>query len=117
VTWMQELGEKIREAREQKGLSQEELAMQVEVGRATILHYERGQVNRPLLEVVTRIATALETNFDVKGCAVGNERLTSKSAPPEQFRLAFDEEHIFENALIKIRPRKGVLVFTAEIPA
>ena len=117
MTWMQELGDTIREAREKKELSQAELAALVEVDRATILHYERGQVNRPLLEVVTKIATVLGTNFQVRGCTVGNERPPQKEVQPEQFCLPFDQEQVFDNALIKIRPTRGVLIFTAEIPA
>jgi transcriptional regulator with XRE-family HTH domain len=114
---MQELGGRIRKAREEKGLSQEKLAAQVEVNRATILHYERGQVNQPLLEVVTKIATVLETNFEVRGCTVGNERVLEKGPVPEQFCLPFDQERVFHNALIKIRPQRDRLIFTAEISA
>jgi transcriptional regulator with XRE-family HTH domain len=114
---MQELGQRIREAREEKGLSQADLAMKVEVNRATILHYERGQVNQPLLEIVTRIATALRTNFEVRGCTVGNERVPLKGTVPEQFCLPFDQEHIFDKALVKFLPRRGRLIITAEISA
>ena len=117
MTWMQELGDKIRETREAKGLTQEELAAEVEVNRATILHYERGQVNKPLLEVVTKIATVLGTNFEVRGCTVGNQPAPQKAPVPEQFCLPFDQEHVYENARVKIRPTRGRLILVAEIPA
>jgi transcriptional regulator with XRE-family HTH domain len=117
VTWMQELGDRIREAREEKGLSQEQLAAEVEVTRATILHYERGQVNKPLLEIVTKISTVLKKNFEVRGCIIGNERLPQREPIPEQFCLPFDQERAFSNALVKIRPQRGRLILTAEIPA
>lgn len=117
MTWMQELGGKIREAREEKGLSQAELAEQVKVSRATIVHYENGQVNQPLLEVVTRVAVALGKNFEVRGCAVGNERIPQRGASPEQFCLPFDEEQTFANAVVRISPKRGSLIILAEIPA
>ena len=117
MTWMQELGGKIREAREGKGLNQAELAAQVNVSRATIVHYERGQVNKPLLEIVTKIAIALEANFEVRGCAVGNEKASRDAVSPEQFCLPFDQERVYSNATIKITPQRGRLIFLAEIPA
>jgi transcriptional regulator with XRE-family HTH domain len=117
VTWMQELGARIREARKARGLSQANLAERVEVSRATIVHYEKGQVNQPLLEVVTRIAVALETSFQVSGCAVGNERALPEAVAPEQFCLPLDEEHTFANAVIKISPKRDRLTILAEIPA
>jgi len=117
VTWMQELGGKIRAAREEKGLSQAKLAEQVKVSRATILHYEKGQVNQPLLEVITKIAVALGTNFQVSGCEVGNERIPQEGAPPEQFCLPFDQERAFSNVVVKMNPKRDRLIILAEIPA
>jgi transcriptional regulator with XRE-family HTH domain len=117
LTWMQELGNKIRQARDNKGMSQSDLAGRAEVSRATIVHYENGQVSKPLLEVITKIALILEANFEIQGCMVGNERIVPILPPEQQFCLPFDQEHTFSNAVVKIRPGRETLIISAQIRA
>ncbi len=53
-------GKKIRECREAKGLSQSELARQLNTNHSIIGKYERDEV-KPTIDVVKKIANILET--------------------------------------------------------
>lgn len=54
------IGEKIRKLREDKHLTQEELAMEAGLNRAYIGYIERGERN-PSTETISKIAKALKT--------------------------------------------------------
>lgn len=51
---------KIREARKEKGFTQEELAKRANVSRATIIGLENGSVTVTTTETLTKIAGALD---------------------------------------------------------
>ena len=51
---------KIREARKEKGYTQEELAKRANVSRATIIGLENGSVTVTTTETLTKIAGALD---------------------------------------------------------
>lgn len=53
------LGERVRERREKRGLTQEELAHRAGLHRTYMTHVETGRVN-PALETLARLALALE---------------------------------------------------------
>jgi transcriptional regulator with XRE-family HTH domain len=57
------LGEKIRAAREHKGLTQEQLAEICQLSTAHIGHIERG-TRIPSLDTVYRVSTSLGVSFD-----------------------------------------------------
>ena len=60
---MNGLGDKIKQKREELGLSQEELARQIEVSRQTINMIERGDYN-PTLKLCIQICHALGKTLD-----------------------------------------------------
>ncbi len=53
---------RIRELREAKGWSQDELAQRAHVRQATISNFERGKTRSVDLDVLDRIATALRVD-------------------------------------------------------
>lgn len=55
----EQIGKNIKKAREEKGLTQEELAQKVEVHVSYISRIERGVVN-PSIEVIENIAKVLK---------------------------------------------------------
>jgi transcriptional regulator with XRE-family HTH domain len=59
-----QFGEKVRELRKQKGLSQEELAFKANLHRTYIGMVERAEKNVTLLSI-EKIANALEINLNV----------------------------------------------------
>ncbi len=59
-----EIGKKIKAAREEKGLSQEELADMAKVSRRTVVNIEQGAFN-PKLETVNDIAQALDCRVEI----------------------------------------------------
>ncbi|MCY8231593.1 helix-turn-helix domain-containing protein [Priestia endophytica] len=56
---MNTIGQNIRFQREQKGMSQEELALKIRVGTSTIQKYESGQ-SLPDTQTILKISTALD---------------------------------------------------------
>lgn len=58
-----QVGEKIREIRQAKGLSQRELSGQVNVDRATLTHYELGD-RLPSIFILWDIADYLDVSLD-----------------------------------------------------
>lgn len=59
-----EIGFRIKERREQIGLTLEDIATHVGVARSTIQRYEVGSINRPKLPVLLSISQALRVNPD-----------------------------------------------------
>ena len=57
------LGNRIREARESKGLTQLELSAEIEVAQSVVCNYERGK-KTPTLNTFAKIADALEVTSD-----------------------------------------------------
>ena len=60
----QRVGQKIKEARKAKGLTQEELGAKLGIDKPTVSKYENGKIN-PSLEVLSRIAQELELTLEV----------------------------------------------------
>lgn len=57
--FMDSLSKNIQNARKQKGLSQEQLAKLLKIGRSTLANYEQG-IREPNLETITKIADILD---------------------------------------------------------
>ncbi len=117
MTWQQELGQKIKEARESTGMSQLDLAKKTSVGRAQISNYENGKSDAPV-NVVAEIAQALGTEFIVRGCKISRD---TNSQPPlaiAEYQLCFDfnAEYSFPSSTVTIRPTKDFLFISARLP-
>jgi transcriptional regulator with XRE-family HTH domain len=123
--WKQELsvkkdlGEQIRRARTDCGLTQTELAHEIGVSRQMIARYEAGKA-MPSIDVLARAAIILDVDFDVDGIHAHFEQTDSRSklrSVPHQLRLDFGRSHTYSGATIEITPRKGRLLISASIPA
>jgi transcriptional regulator with XRE-family HTH domain len=110
-TWMAELGDQMREAREKKGLSQDELAEKVGKHRTSINTYENGKGN-PEFQVVAEIAAALETEFNVLGCTIGPKDVIRRLPPADQLCLEFDRDHTYLAKLTIRASSKSVSITT-----
>ncbi|SFF02357.1 helix-turn-helix domain-containing protein [Spirosoma endophyticum] len=58
------VGEKIREARKAKGLTQKELADKISLSVGTVNQYEVGKQNLTI-ETIQKVANALGVSFDI----------------------------------------------------
>lgn len=57
-----EIGKRIKEAREERGLTKTELASRIKVADSTIKRYEDGEIERIKVPVIESIAKALQVN-------------------------------------------------------
>ena len=57
-------GKKLREAREQKGLSRDALVREVGITVNTLYKIETGKIPKPSFEIVKQLAQALEISLD-----------------------------------------------------
>lgn len=91
------LGEALRKARTEAGLSQEELATKVGVSRTTISSYELGN-SLPTLDVATAVVLALGRDIVVDGCRMGADKgiLIPVEPQSQQLLLEFEKDHPFE---------------------
>jgi transcriptional regulator with XRE-family HTH domain len=112
LDWMAELGDQMREAREKRNMSQEELAAKVGKSRGSINAYENGKGN-PEFRVVAKIAAALEKEFNVLGCTIGPKDVIRLLPPAEQLCLEFDQNYTYL-ARLTIRPSAKSVRITAE---
>lgn len=60
---MKKFGDRIAEARERKGLTQEKLAQRIEVSRAALSHYEKSR-RQPDIDTLVKIAAELGVSVD-----------------------------------------------------
>ena len=72
---MRDIGKNIKELRQQKNMTQDELAEKLFVTRQTVSNYETGK-SRPDIEMLMQIAEALNT--DVNTILYGNSQNTAK---------------------------------------
>ena len=57
-----EIGNRIRQAREENGLTKKEVAMKIKVADSTIKRYEDGEIDKIKIPVIESIANALNVN-------------------------------------------------------
>jgi transcriptional regulator with XRE-family HTH domain len=117
MTWMHELGDKIKEARQDAGLSQEALASKLSVGRVQLGNYEKGTSVIPV-NIFAEIARALKVqSFTVAGYKVAVDENQPKPtlAPAQQLAFPFGREHLFGNASLRVDSGQshGSIVVTA----
>ena len=117
MSWKHDLGRKIRQERDSAGMTQAELAKQLNVSRQMIGRYEAGE-DAPAVDVLVEIARILDISFNVKGIQL---RFEAGSKRPKllhkQFRLEFERPRRFDRAQIEITPTEGKILIRAEIPA
>lgn len=58
------LGQKIKQLRKEKGLTQEQLAIQANISYTTLTKMENGAIKNPSFENVAAIAKVLEVSLD-----------------------------------------------------
>jgi transcriptional regulator with XRE-family HTH domain len=116
MSWQQELGRQIREARKRAGRTQVDLAVHLSVTREQLSNYENGK-SAPPVNVVAEIATALDTEFEIAGCKIakGDLKRTPTSPPEQQLCFAYDTEHRFKATSVTIRPSRRSIVFNVEL--
>jgi transcriptional regulator with XRE-family HTH domain len=107
----------MRQAREAAGISQESLASHLGVTRQMVGRYESGQA-APGVDKIAKASTFLKTEFYIHGYRISCTTTTARqSAVPQQLSLEYEKAHTYRRSLVRITPRKGKLVFYAEIPA
>ena len=111
LDWMADLGVQMRDAREKRNMSQEELGEKVHKSRGSINSYENGKGN-PEFRVVAEIAAALGKEFNVLGCTIGPEDVIQRLPRAEQLCFEFDHDHKFL-AELTIRPSTKSVSITA----
>lgn len=94
------LSENLKKIRKQKGLSQEELAIRLNVVRQTISKWEKG-ISVPDSDMLIRLAEILEVN-------VGD--LLGKKIEEEDKRDALTEQLVRINEQLAIRNRRSKLI-------
>ncbi|WP_338209360.1 helix-turn-helix domain-containing protein [Lactiplantibacillus paraxiangfangensis] len=57
------VGERMKHIREQKGLNADQLAKKIGVSRSTIYRYEKGDIEKVPVEVISNIADALDVDL------------------------------------------------------
>ncbi|WP_110206557.1 helix-turn-helix domain-containing protein [Nocardioides daejeonensis] len=67
-----QVGERIREIRTAKGISQEKLAQEIGLHRTYVGSLERGERN-PSLQVISRLARLLDVTLDQLLCSKGHK--------------------------------------------
>lgn len=68
-------GEKLKELRKEKGLSQKDLAEKLNVTQRTISYYENSTTAPSNAEIVTKLAVALDVRLDEFAADVGNTKI------------------------------------------
>ncbi|MDD2518370.1 MAG: helix-turn-helix transcriptional regulator [Bacilli bacterium] len=87
------IGERIRKARQNKGLSQEEFGKLIGVSKVSVSGYEAG-IRIPSLKTLIQIVDFLEVNFDY---VLGREITTVSDSDIEyQVKLAKDDINIIK---------------------
>lgn len=107
MTWREDLGIQIRNARIAADLSQLQLAEKTSVKREHISNIELGK-NSPAVKIITEIAKALQTSFTLDGCTISpDSEVPSAAGPasvPRQMNLDFGVEFQFEAATLLLKP-------------
>jgi transcriptional regulator with XRE-family HTH domain len=117
MSWKHELGRQIKRERELAGLTQSDLAHQLDLSRQMIGRYEAGH-DAPAVDVLAEIARILDIEFRVRGIVVKCEQ--GQQWPRvlrKQLKLDFEKAHRFQRAQIEITPSEGKILIKAEIPA
>jgi len=116
MPWKVDLGRLIAEARQELGLTQEDLAVAAKITPRTLINYETGR-RAPNVDTLRRIAQSVgKTEFALDGYRIVIQLTPEPEKPKaaEQLRLEYDKEHVFHGATLKIRPGHTVIVISTE---
>ena len=119
MSWKRELGHQLRDARKAARLTQGQLATRLNVSRQMICRYEAGR-DAPAVEVLALAATTLGVEFQVLGLRINSQETPARPPLrplPRQLSLKFNKARSFPHAVVRITPRKGRILITADIPA
>lgn len=116
MTWQQQLGRQIREARRLAGWSQKELATHLSVSREQLSNYENGK-SAPAVNVVAELAAALRIEFQIEGCKIAKDDFKRIQAgpPAEQLCFAYDTEYRFTATTLTIKPTQKSIIINAVV--
>ncbi len=112
-------GEQLRKARQDSGLTQDELADQLGVSRQMVGRYET-QDGEPSIGVLARAGATLGIPFEIEGVRINCEFVDARAnlqVVPRQLRLDFGKARTFQGAIIEITPQRGKLFIRAEMQA
>lgn len=118
MTWKQELGKQIRDARKGAGMTQSKLAKSIGVSRQMVTRYESGN-DPPSIEILALAARTLEATFSVRGILVtsSDERGRGPRPVAKQLVLPFMRSRTFRKAVVEITHRRGRILISASLPA
>jgi transcriptional regulator with XRE-family HTH domain len=109
------IGEQLRRAREERGLSVAQAAKLLKVERQTLYNYENGDWS-PKMRVLVAAAIAWNRPFEISGCRLIPEELKRKPAnkpQPIQTAFPFARTQSYQAKTVRIRQRDHELVITA----
>jgi transcriptional regulator with XRE-family HTH domain len=93
--------ERLRELREQQGLTQEQLGKLINLAQQTISHYEKGLI-QPDLETLIRIAEILNTTTDyLLGTSDSRHRPGSKNPLHDLLDILNNEEERHTESFVR----------------
>ena len=94
---IKQLGERIKLAREKRGMSLEVLAAFIGLNKSTISRYERGEIERPKLPVIQSIGNFLSVD---PMWLIGKTNDMTYTPPNTSFMVGDTAENLFENLKI-----------------
>lgn len=107
MTTNKEIGARIKAAREQKGVTLQEVARDIGVAKSTILRYENGSIESIKLPVISAIALSLEV--DPAWLLLKTDRPKSEKPALKEDELS-DAERELISLLRQIPPEQSALV-------
>jgi len=100
------IGSRLAFLRDQRGLTQEELAASLGISRASLSHYEKSR-REPDAETLTKIADLFEVSIDY---LVGRTSNAETTLDPEVRRFAdeleLSDDHLLDNFALTVDGRK-----------
>jgi transcriptional regulator with XRE-family HTH domain len=118
-TWREALGGNIREAREQAGLTRDQLAEQVGKHLNTVRNWETGRIV-PSVEILGDLASRInmKTDLNVNGSQVSIKRRSDPTSGDlkRQLELDFDKPYVYSGATLTITPSKLTITINAVAP-
>lgn len=110
--WQEDFGRQIKEAREGRGWSQDDLAAGLSVSRPQLSNYEHGK-NAITAKVAAELAVKLNQPLRIDSCEIVPGKSTKAPPPENQLCLDFDKEYRF--GPVTIRPSKDSITVTTTV--
>ena len=106
------VGERIKNRREEIGMTVDELAEKLGKNRATIYRYERGDIEKLPIEILEPISRALDVS---PGCLMGWTDEPQKKNARAEFEITPTERHLVELFRQLSAKEQGNLIGRAEL--